>query len=410
MFKPKFKNKKGKYQKVKKFWVEVVDKRERSFRKVLRFAASEGRKLSWVIGDKIQSLINHAALGEPNPDLIEWFANNAPKKLQERLSDIGLLPQSHKVSDKPLLDYLPEFQQAIFQESKKSRLKKTTTADGYSRVTTSRVRKLIKGCGFAAWSDVTVVKVNEYIESRAGGMSQQTAHFYTHAFRRFSGWMFGQGYVGKALKIDIVPASRNYGRAFELDEFERLLKAAKAGPERYDLSGYQRYILYLLACETGLRRNEIRSLTVASIDLKNSCVFVKGGLDGATKNKDDAVQYFTPETGQILREYIRGKMPNVQLFKIHNKSASMIQADCEDADIEIKNHKGKLTFHSLRHTCGSYLAACGVQPKECMEIMRHKNINLTMSRYTHLLSGQKRKAINQLPRFGGKDIRIEQTA
>lgn len=77
----------------------------------------------------------------------------------------------------------------------------------------------------------------------------------------------------------------------------------------------------------------------------------------------------------------------------------MIQADCEDAGIEIKNHKGKLNFHSLRHTTGSFLAAEGIPPKAIQEVMRHKDINLTMSRYTHLLSEQKRAAVNKMPEF-----------
>ena len=87
----------------------------------------------------------------------------------------------------------------------------------------------------------------------------------------------------------------------------------------------------------------------------------------------------------------------------------MIQADCEVAGIETENHKGKINFHSLRHTCGSYLASKGVTPREVMEIMRHKDINLTMGRYTHLLSGQKQKAVNKLPRFARRKAK-EKTA
>jgi integrase len=82
----------------------------------------------------------------------------------------------------------------------------------------------------------------------------------------------------------------------------------------------------------------------------------------------------------------------------------MIQIDCEAAGIEVEKPDGKrLNFHSLRHTCGSYLAAHGVAPKVVMEIMRHKDINLTMSRYSHLLAGQKQEAVNKLPRFGKAD-------
>jgi len=206
--------------------------------------------------------------------LIDYFQNYTPKKLQDRLIKVGLLPERIKQADKPLLDYLPGFRQAIFQQSQKSRMKKSTTKDTQTRMTTSRVRKLIEGCGFVIWRDVSGEKVNEYIEGRPDGMSQQTAHFYVQAFRRFAGWMFRQGYIDKVPEINNVSTSRNYGRAFELDEFERLLEAAKTGPVSYGLTGYQRYILYLLACETGLRREELRSLTAASVDLENLCVFV----------------------------------------------------------------------------------------------------------------------------------------
>ena len=410
LFHPMYKNKKGVYQEVKKFWIEVVDRRQRDFRKVLRFPASESRQLSETIGNNIQKRIDCIASDEPSPKLIDYFQNHTPAKLQDKLIKVDLLPPRTKAADKPLLDYLPDFKQGIFIEAQKSRAKKTTTGDSQARLTTKRVSLIIEGCDFKTWRDVSGDRVNEYIESRPNGISQQTAHFYAQSFKRFTGWMFEQGYIDRDVKISSVSTSRNYGIPFELDEFERLLEAAKNGPESYGLTGQQRYVLYLLACETGLRCNELRSLTVASVDLKNSCVFVRGGIDGATKNKDDAVQHFTPETGQLLQEYIQGKMPGTQLFKIHGKSSSMIHVDCEAAEIEIEKHDGKcLNFHSLRHTCGSYLAANGVSPKVVMEIMRHKDINLTMSRYAHLLSGQKQEAINKLPRFG-KPKQQEKTA
>lgn len=110
------------------------------------------------------------------------------------------------------------------------------------------------------------------------------------------------------------------------------------------------------------------------------CFHQRGHIRGH-KKQDDAFQYFTPETGELLKEYIKGKMPNVKLFDIHDKSSKTVQADCKTAGIEIENNKNKLNFHSLRHTCGSYVAAQGMEPWTVMEIMRHKDINLTMSRY-----------------------------
>jgi hypothetical protein len=54
-------------------------------------------------------------------------------------------------------------------------------------------------------------------------------------------------------------------------------------------------------------------------------------------------------------------------------------------------------FHSLRHTCGSLLAASGCHPKVAQSIMRHCTIDLTMSRYTHVFAGQEADAVAALP-------------
>jgi integrase len=409
-WKPKYQDKSGKWREVKKYSVDVVDKREKRFRKVLKFSISESEDLSKNIGRRIRDLINHAAVNQPDPDNVTWFQDHAEKNLQKRLRDIGLLPTMNVVVVKPLLDYLPEFHKAIFEESKDDRKKKTTTGDTSAKTMTARVRKLIKGCGFTTWSDVSAEKVNDYIDRRPGGMSQQTAHFYAQAFRRFCGWMFDQGYIDRPPKIREVDTAENYGRCFEEDELPALLEAARTGPERFGLTGQQRYLVYLLAFETGLRRGELRSLTVASIDLRRLQIFVKGGAAGATKNKDDAHQCITPETGDLLREYIRGKMPNVRLFPtIPHRSALMVRADCEAAGIEAENHKGKLGLHSLRHTCGTFLLDHGAHPKEVMEILRHKSFDLTMKRYGHLLAGRAQAAVNKLPRFARNQVK-EQSA
>ena len=45
----------------------------------------------------------------------------------------------------------------------------------------------------------------------------------------------------------------------------------------------------------------------------------------------------------------------------------------------------------------SLLAASGTHPKIAQSIMRHKDINLTMSLYTHTLRGQEADAISKLP-------------
>ncbi len=89
----------------------------------------------------------------------------------------------------------------------------------------------------------------------------------------------------------------------------------------------------------------------------------------------------------------KNKTPNAKIFKIHVHSAIMLRRDCKAAGIETTNHRGKIKFHSFRHSCGSFLTAKGIHPKKVQEIMRHSDINITMGLYTHILRGGKKEAI-----------------
>lgn len=54
-----------------------------------------------------------------------------------------------------------------------------------------------------------------------------------------------------------------------------------------------------------------------------------------------------------------------------------------------------VTFHTTRHTFGSWMAMRGVSIKTIQELMGHKNITMTM-RYSHLAEDVKKEAVNVL--------------
>jgi len=61
------------------------------------------------------------------------------------------------------------------------------------------------------------------------------------------------------------------------------------------------------------------------------------------------------------------------------------------------NHDGEvLDFHSLKHTCGAWLAMSGVHPKVVQSVMQHSSIVLTMDTYGHLFPGQEADAVGQM--------------
>ncbi len=188
-------------------------------------------------------------------------------------------------------------------------------------------------------------------------------------------------------------------RVLEIDELRRLLEVMKSAPKRFGMSGYERYLLCRLTAETGLRAKELRSLKVSSFDFSSLTVSVSATY---TKNKGEAVQSLRPDTAEELREFFAGKLPNVKAFggtykQLTDKTSKMIEADLADADIPYVVDGLYFGFHALRHQTGTLLAASGVHPKVAQKIMRHSDINLTLSRYSHILTGQEADAVASLP-------------
>jgi len=394
LFRPTYKSK-GKTKQVAKWWIEFRD-----LNSIVRKwgLGTSSRDVADIVARQIDCLNEWAKKHiEPPDELAKWVRRQGPK-LREKIEKAGLLPASQLSQSKPLTEHLADYRNFLL----------TNSTDEYAYQVEDRVRKIINGCGFKFWDDVDAVKINEYIVGRCEkDLTRHTASKYVTMFRQFANWMHKQGRISSVLAIQSIKFDASPQRAFELDEWQRLLEATRNGPVRFNLTGHERYVLYNFAMETGLRRNEINSLIATSFDFKNRTVFVSGKH---TKNGKDAVQSFTPETASLIKELIKGKMPNVKLFKITPHSADMIRADCKAAGIELENHKGKIKFHSLRHTCGSFLAAKGVHPKVAQQIMRHANINLTMSLYTHVLRDSEAEAVNKLRGIGQKKQTKTETA
>ena len=105
-----------------------------------------------------------------------------------------------------------------------------------------------------------------------------------------------------------------------------------------------------------------------------------------------------PEMAAEVRAYAAGKLPTAGLLNVPEKTAEMLRADLTAAGIEYQDAAGRFAdFHSLRHTAGTLLASSGVHPKVAQSLMRHSDINLTMSLYTHTMRGQESEAVAMLP-------------
>ncbi len=315
----------------------------------------------------------------------------------------------------PLARHLDDFHAGL--------LAKGNTAD-YAKTVVTRVKKVFEDCGFVFWPDITSSKVQNAISNMRksvkvaevaqkngkkvkvsrnkdlGPVSAQTRNFYLQSVRQFAKWMVQDGRAGESpvqhlRNISVKTDRRHDRRSLEPDEIRRLLEATEAAPERYGMTGQQRALLYRLAVETGLRRNELKSLKRESFDFDACTVTVEAGY---TKNGDEAVLPLRPDTAALLKDALATKLPSAAVFKVPVKAAQMLKKDLAAADIPYVDEAGRYAdFHSLRHSTGSLLAASGAHPKVVQAIMRHSDINLTMSRYTHIFRGQESEAVAGLP-------------
>jgi len=172
------------------------------------------------------------------------------------------------------------------------------------------------------------------------------------------------------------------------------------------MTGCGRSLLYRLAVETGLRRNELKTLTVGSFDFDRLTVKVEAGY---SKHRREDVLPLRSDTVRELRSFLTGKLPGAQAFNVPKRTSEMIQADLTQAGILYVDESGRYAdFHSLRHDTGTLLAAANVSPKVSQTIMRHSDINLTMSRYTHTQTVQEAQAVESLPDLSLPSSRAQQ--
>ncbi len=398
VFRTSYRDRDGQKRQASKWYIELRD----HLQTVRRFPGFVDKSATEALGQQIKKLIECRGAGEPlNPALCRWLSQT-PQTLRQRFVEIGLLDAERASGGKPLSEHLTDFEKFL--------IAKGNTPDHVSLVV-SRARRTIEGCKFFYWMDLSASKVQRYLAglrettkdetgSVKKGISAQTFNFYLQALKEFCRWMVqdrraSESPVQHLKGLNVRTDRRHDRRALSPDEIRLLLETATTQPERFAMTGQERAMLYQLAVETGLRANELRTLKVSSFDFDNCSVVVEAAY---SKHRRRDVLPLRPDTANKLREFFKNKLPSALAFNMPEKPAKMFKADLEAAGIAYVDESGRYAdFHSLRHTTGSLLACAGVHPKVAQSIMRHSDINLTLSRYTHTLSGQETQAVESLP-------------
>ena len=311
----------------------------------------------------------------------------------------------------------------------KAKLTATGRSERYIADAVGYVERIIAASAIATPREITAQAVEQFaVKLGDDGRSARTIQAALGAVKSFTRWLVTTGKLHRdplaSVKKPNPEADRKRRRRMLLpEEWPHLQSATEDGPVRHGMTGPDRTLLYRLATQTGLRANELRSLTRESVVLKATKPYVLVRA-GDTKNRKMAQQFVGAELAAALKQHVARKTPSAKLFSMpdRTKLAKMLRADLAaartawienakgDPEELIKrqqsdflaagNHAGEsFDFHSLRHTCGAWMALNGAQLKTVQAVLRHSTINLTMGTYGHLFPGAEAEAADNLGRM-----------
>ncbi len=344
----------------------------------------------------------------------------AQRILAKKTADAALMregvvdPALHdlaKHADRPVSGHLEDY------------IRKLTTAGRSEKHIAGHRRAIEAAADAAGWTsagDITADGLNQYASIlRDQKRSAQTVKNHLTAVKAFTRWMLTHRKLAydplASVKLPNAKTDRRRIRRMLLaEEWTYLDRATRTGPEREGVSGTERALLYAVAIQTGLRANELRTLTVSRLHLHDDEPFILAKAKN-TKNQRDARQYIRPAIAAELAGHVARKLPNAAVFQMPDewKVADVLREDLaqarqqwlaepaalmdpeerqrrEESDFLMEtNVEGEsLDLHALRHTCGAWLAASGAHPNVVKSVMRHSSITLTMDTYGHLFPGE----------------------
>ncbi len=243
----------------------------------------------------------------------------------------------------------------------------------------------------SAWlADLTADRVQKALAKlRDEGRSLATVNHHRAAIKAFSTWCHEncrmredelRGVTGYNAKKD----PRHERRAISIEELQRLVAVAQAGPTVLGLTGPERAMAYRLAVATGLRYGaepgkplrELACITPESFDWQSSTVSVRAAY---TKNGEPAEIKIPAELMSDLAEFVAKKAPKEPVFPFRRgKGAKMIRADLAVAKIPYRDAGGLMfDFHALRGMLATLNDLAGVPHSVNQKRMRHSSPMLT---------------------------------
>jgi integrase len=337
---------------------------------------------------------------------------------------VGLINPTDKHLQTPLAKHLTDYQKHL--EAKGN-------AERYIFIAVSRLKAMLTSCHFLRIGDISPFTLANWLRNQReeNKFGIATSNDYLVAIKAFCNWLVSdrrmlQNPLTHLRRLNAETDIRHQRRVLRPDELERLITTiAKSKIPYCGLTGKQRSMLYRVAAFTGLRAQELASLTPHSFNLETSPPTVTVAACYSKHRRRDVLPLAT-DLAAALRIYLSDQQSHERLWdgNWYHKGSSIIRRDLAATRkvwIEelrpgkmrnervasdylcAKDRNGHVVdFHSLRHGFITYLVTANVPPKVAQTLARHSTITLTMDRYTHLGVNDLVDGLKQLPTMAGK--------
>ncbi len=337
---------------------------------------------------------------------------------------VGLIEATDEHRKKAIAQHVADYEKHLKAKANEPR---------YIDLAIGRLKALLAGCKFKSIGQITPSGVANWLRDQrdANAFGKATSNDYLVAAKAFCNWLvrerrFGHNPLAHLQRLNVDTDVRRKRRVLTMDELDRLIAAAEKSKGRLGrMGGADRAIVYRLAAFTGLRAQEIASLTprAFALDANPPTVTVEACY---SKHRRKDVLPLAEDLCRRLRTYLarrekekrRSGEERLWPGKWYRKAGEILQRDLaaarqawvEDAtgtaERKCRDHSDYLRtvdtagqvvdFHSLRHGFITHLVMANVPPKVAQALARHSTITLTMDRYTHLGMGDLVEAVGRL--------------
>jgi site-specific recombinase XerD len=327
---------------------------------------------------------------------------------------VGLIEPTDEHRRKPIAQHVADYEK---------HLKSKANAPRYIDLAIGRLKALLAGCTFKSIGQITPSGVANWLRHQrdANAFGKATSNDYLVAAKAFCNWLvrerrFGHNPLSHLQRLNADTDVRRKRRVMTPEELELLIAAAEKSKDKLGrMRGSDRAIVYRLAAFTGLRAQEIASLTPRSFVPESTPPTVT--VDACySKHRRKDVLPLAEDLCRRLRAYLarrekerRGGDERLWPGKWYRKAGEILQRDLAAArEAWLEDAKGAaerkrreqsdylrdidaagqvVDFHSLRHGFITHLVMANVPPKVAQALARHSTITLTMDRYMHLGMG-----------------------